>query len=171
MKKKGLRKRKISVMYLAAILCVMMLAATVQAEENAPANVTAGEDVSGESKINDGTETLQNDTETITGTTETPPASEETGEETGETQPSEGENGGNNGGNAADLPAHLDYTSKVEKLELSKRDPVTLSEVSIPPLSFTPRTGDPSHAERWAVVMVAAVAAIVVTIIIMKRRK
>ena len=72
-----------------------------------------------------------------------------------------------------DLPSYLEPTQKVDKLELAKRELVTLSEVSIKTVSFTPQTGDEAEPQTalWIGVMAVAVIAAIAVIVIWKKRK
>ena len=81
--------------------------------------------------------------------------------------------GGQAPGGGMDLPSYLEPTQKVDKLELAKREPVTLSEVSIKTVSFTPQTGDEAEPQTalWIGVMAVAVIAAIVVIVIWKKRK
>ena len=81
--------------------------------------------------------------------------------------------GGQVPGGGMDLPSYLEPTQKVDKLELAKREPVTLSEVSIKTVSFTPQTGDEAEPQTalWIGVMAVAVIAAIAVIVIWKKRK
>ena len=69
------------------------------------------------------------------------------------------------------LPSYLEPTNKVDKLELTKNEPVTLSEVTVEALSFTPQTGDDSQLMIWVGVMIVAAIIAVVVIVIWKKRR
>ena len=73
------------------------------------------------------------------------------------------------------LPASLEMTSKVQKLELSKKysNPNRLSlTASAGSLTVNPQTGDDNSVLIWGVVtVIAAVAVIALIVIVIKRRK
>ena len=78
------------------------------------------------------------------------------------------------------LPASLEMTSKVEKLELTKKYPDGVSQISpagsltssARALTLNPQTGDDHSVLIWGVVTaIAAAAVIVLIVIIIKRRK
>ena len=71
------------------------------------------------------------------------------------------------------LPASLEMTSKVEKLELTKKypDSVSLTSSSVT-RTLNPQTGDDNSVLIWGVVTaIAAAAVIALVVIIIKRRK
>lgn len=72
-----------------------------------------------------------------------------------------------------ELPASLEMTSKVEKLELTKKYPESISSTSsVSTLTANPQTGDDNSVLIWGVVTgVAAVAVIALIVVIIKRRK
>ena len=71
------------------------------------------------------------------------------------------------------LPASLEMTSKVEKLELTKKYPDSVSLTSSSGTrTLNPQTGDDNSVLIWGVVTaIAAAAVIVLVVIIIKRRK
>lgn len=72
-----------------------------------------------------------------------------------------------------ELPASLEMTSKVEKLELTKKYPESIySTSSVSTLTANPQTGDDNSVLIWGVVTgVAAVAVIALIVVIIKKRK
>lgn len=146
MKKRKCEKRKVSVFFLAVVIAVMMLSGTAwaQGEENISDTVENAEDIA---ENEDGAAGVS-DTEIL-------PDVETNREESGETR----------------LPSYLEPTNKVDKLELTKNEPVTLSEVTVEALSFTPQTGDDSQLMIWVGVMIAAAIIAVVVIVIWKKRR
>ena len=146
MKKRKCEKRKVSVFFLAEVIEVMMLSGTAwaQGEENISDTVENAEDIA---ENEDGAAGVS-DTEIL-------PDVETNREESGETR----------------LPSYLEPTNKVDKLELTKNEPVTLSEVTVEALSFTPQTGDDSQLMIWVGVMIVAAIIAVVVIVIWKKRR
>ena len=146
MKKRKCEKRKVSVFFLAVVIAVMMLSGTAwaQGEENISDTVENAEDIA---ENEDGAAGVS-DTEIL-------PDVETNREESGETR----------------LPSYLEPTNKVDKLELTKNEPVTLSEVTVEGLSFTPETGDDSQLMIWVGVMIVAAIIAVVVIVIWKKRR
>ena len=71
------------------------------------------------------------------------------------------------------LPASLEMTSKVEKLELTKKYPDGVSLTSSSGTrTLNPQTGDDNTVLIWGVVTaIAAAAVIALVVIIIKRRK
>ena len=71
------------------------------------------------------------------------------------------------------LPASLEMTSKVEKLELTKKYPDSVSLTSSSGIrTLNPQTGDDNSVLIWGVVTaIAAAAVIALVVIIIKRRK
>lgn len=94
-------------------------------------------------------------------------------EENGQLPGGETGDGGQVPGGGMDLPSYLEPTQKVDKLELAKRELVTLSEVSIKTVSFTPQTGDEAEPQTalWIGVMAVAVIVAIAVIVIWKKRK
>ena len=146
MKKRKCEKRKVSVFFLAVVIAVMMLSGTAwaQGEENISDTVENAEDIA---ENEDGAAGVS-DTEIL-------PDVETNREESGETR----------------LPSYLEPTNKVDKLELTKNEPVTLSEVTVEASSFTPQTGDDSQLMIWVGVMIVAAIIAVVVIVIWKKRR
>ena len=146
MKKRKCEKRKVSVFFLAVVIAVMMLSGTAweQGEENISDTVENAEDIA---ENEDGAAGVS-DTEIL-------PDVETNREESGETR----------------LPSYLEPTNKVDKLELTKNEHVTLSEVTVEALSFTPQTGDDSQLMIWVGVMIVAAIIAVVVIVIWKKRR
>lgn len=146
MKKRKCEKREVSVFFLAVVIAVMMLSGTAwaQGEENISDTVENAEDIA---ENEDGAAGVS-DTEIL-------PDVETNREESGETR----------------LPSYLEPTNKVDKLELTKNEPVTLSEVTVEALSFTPQTGDDSQLMIWVGVMIVAAIIAVVVIVIWKKRR
>lgn len=146
MKKRKCEKRKVSVFFLAVVIAVMMLSGTAwaQGEENISDTVENAEDIA---ENEDGAAGVS-DTEIL-------PDVETNSGESGETR----------------LPSYLEPTNKVDKLELTKNEPVTLSEVTVEALSFTPQTGDDSQLMIWVGVMIVAAIIAVVVIVIWKKRR
>ena len=146
MKKRKCEIRKVSVFFLAVVIAVMMLSGTAwaQGEENISDTVENAEDIA---ENEDGAAGVS-DTEIL-------PDVETNREESGETR----------------LPSYLEPTNKVDKLELTKNEPVTLSEVTVEALSFTPQTGDDSQLMIWVGVMIVAAIIAVVVIVIWKKRR
>ena len=135
-----------SVFFLAVVIAVMMLSGTAwaQGEENISDTVENAEDIA---ENEDGAAGVS-DTEIL-------PDVETNSGESGETR----------------LPSYLEPTNKVDKLELTKNEPVTLSEVTVEALSFTPQTGDDSQLMIWVGVMIVAAIIAVVVIVIWKKRR
>ena len=78
------------------------------------------------------------------------------------------------------LPASLEMTSKIEKVELTKKYPDGVSRVSsagsqtasVSALALNPQTGDDNSVLIWGVVTVIAAAAVIaLVVIIIKKRK
>lgn len=164
-------KKKVSIFFLAASISILMLSGTVWAEESEktadPADTenTAVVDRSEEALRQPDTADTQETGTDASGNVDTGSAGMNgDAEVTGQNDSENGDSGGTG------LPSYLEPTQKIDKLELTKHEPVTLSKVSVKSVSFTPQTGDDSQVMIWVGVMTVAVAAAAI-IIIWKKRK
>lgn len=155
MKKRRDTKKRAAAFFLTAVVSVLVFSGIVWAEE--------------EGSIADA-DTVGNSSD-IAGPENAAAAGESEAEALQDTESNDTTHGDLEEG-GTELPSYLEPTHKIDKLELTKREPVTLYEVSVRALSFTPQTGDEENPQvmLWIGGMVAAVLAAVI-IIIWKKRK